>query len=188
MRLLREVYEKAKVVRLGTKLITINEFTDQVPALRPAVLFEVAYEVIRLMDVTVDKIVTEEDKGAPLATAVSLLTGIPMAMARWYTYGLESVNASVVSISSEYFEGELYLNGVEPGDKVAIIDDTLSTGGAAVSLVESIRKNGGEVVDVICVVEKVQNNGSKYVFDKTGIEVKTIMRIMLSEQGVSVLS
>lgn len=135
MRLLREVYEKAKVVRLGEKLITVNEFSDQ-----------------------------------------------------GYTYSMGSVNRSVVSISSEYFEGKLYLNGVEPGDKVAIIDDTLSTDGAAVSLVESIRKNGAEVVDVICVVEKVQNNGSEYVFNKTGVEVKTIMKIMLSEQGVSVLS
>lgn len=187
MRLLKKVYEDAKVVRSGTTLITVNEFSDQVPALRPAVLFEAAYEVIRLMDVRVDKIVTEEDKGAPLATAVSLLTGIPMAMARWYTYGLDGVSEAFVNIKSEYFEGKLYLNGIEPGDQVAIIDDTLSTGGAVVSLIESIRRNGGEVVDVICVVEKVQNNGLKNVFDKTGVEVKTVIKIILSEQGVSVV-
>lgn len=61
MRLLKKVYEDAKVVRSGTTLITVNEFSDQVPALRPAVFFEAAYEIIRLMDVRVDKIVTEED-------------------------------------------------------------------------------------------------------------------------------
>ena len=110
-----------------------------------------------------------------------------MAMARWYTYGLDGVSEAFVNIKSEYFEGKLYLNGIEPGDQVAIIDDTLSTGGAVVSLIESIRRNGGEVVDVICVVEKVQNNGLKNVSDKTGVEVKTVIKIILSEQGVSVV-
>ncbi len=49
---------------------------------------EVAQKIVRLMDFNVSKIVTEEDKGAALATTVSLLTGIPMAMARWYSYSL----------------------------------------------------------------------------------------------------
>jgi adenine/guanine phosphoribosyltransferase-like PRPP-binding protein len=30
------------------------------------------------------KILSEEDKGAPLATAVSLMTGTPLCMVKWY--------------------------------------------------------------------------------------------------------
>lgn len=185
--LLKGIYQSAKVVNSGKTLTTVNEFTDQLPALRPEVLIEVAYKVIRLMDVTVDKIVTEEDKGAPLATAVSMLTGIPMAMARWYPYSLGELNESVVNISSEYFEGKMYLNGINRGDRIAIIDDTLSTGGAVISLIESIKSSGGEVVDVVCAVEKIQNDGSSNVFKRTGINVKTIMKIVLSEDKVEVL-
>ncbi|MFC6339301.1 adenine phosphoribosyltransferase [Pseudomonas sp. CCM 7891] len=185
--LLKEIYKNAKVVNSGKALTTVNEFTDQLPALRPEVLLEVAYKVIKLMDFTADKIVTEEDKGAPLATAVSILTGIPMAMARWYPYSLDSVNESVVSISSEYFEGKMYLNGVQPGDRITVIDDTLSTGGAVISLIEAIRNCGGKVVDIICVVEKIQNGGANKVFKETGINVKTIMKIMVSKEGVEVV-
>ncbi|WP_445373634.1 adenine phosphoribosyltransferase [Photorhabdus tasmaniensis] len=185
--LLKDIYENARVVNSGKTLTTVNEFTDQLPALRPEVLIEVAHKIIQLMDLEIDKIVTEEDKGAPLATAISLFTGIPLAMARWYPYCLDELNHNVVQISSEYFEGKMYLNGIEPGDRVAIIDDTLSTGGAVISLIESVQKSGGEVKDVICVVEKIQNNGKMKVKDKTGIEVKTIMKIYLENEKVTVI-
>ena len=187
MMLLKEVYESAKVVNAKGVLITVNEFTDQLPALRPKVLLDVAHAVIRLMDLNVDKIVTEEDKGAPLATAISILTGIPLAMARWYSYSLDEVNGVCVDIRSEYYEGKLYLNGIEPGDKVAIVDDTLSTGGAVISLVNAVRKSGAEVVDVVCAVEKVQSMGCRHVLDKTGITVKALMKITLMENRVTVL-
>lgn len=187
MMLLKEVYENARVVNVRGTLITVNEFTDQLPALRPEVLLEVAHAMIKLMDLSVDKIVTEEDKGAPLATAVSMLTGIPMAMARWYTYSLDEVNDICVDIQSEYFAGKIYLNGVVPGDKVAIIDDTLSTGGAVISLVDAVERSGGKVVSVVCAIEKVQNQGRCRVFDKTGIGVKTLMKISLMDDQVEVL-
>jgi len=89
--LLEEVYRNARVVNSGAALTTVNEFTDQIPALRPEVLMEVAQKIVRLMDFNISKIVTEEDKGAALATTVSLLTGIPMAMARWYSYSLGDI-------------------------------------------------------------------------------------------------
>ena len=185
--LLKEVYERAKVVSVGAIRITVNEFTDQLPALRPEVLLEAARGVIEVMDWHVDKIVTEEDKGAPLATAVSILTGIPMAIARWYTYSLEDVNDVCVDLESEYYQGKLYLNGVVAGDRVVIVDDTLSTGGAVISLVEAVRRSGAEVVDVVCAVEKVQNNGREQVLNSTGVAVKTLVRIVLSEDRVRVL-
>lgn len=40
--LLKEIYQSAKVVNSGKTLTTVNEFTDQLPALRPEVLIEVA--------------------------------------------------------------------------------------------------------------------------------------------------
>ncbi|WP_273825905.1 phosphoribosyltransferase family protein [Pseudomonas asplenii] len=185
--LLEEVYRAARVVHSGRALTTVNEFTDQLPALRPEVLIEVAQALIRKMDLGASKIVTEEDKGAPLATAVSLLSGIPMAMARWYPYSLGELNERVVSISSEYFEGQLYLNGINPGDRVVIVDDTLSTGGAVIALIEAVRCGGGEVIDVICAVEKLGCNGVDNVLRATGIRVKTIMKIIVGPDAVRVV-
>lgn len=186
--LLEEVYRNARVVNSGTALTTVNEFTDQIPALRPEVLMEVAQKIVRLMDFNVSKIVTEEDKGAALATTVSLLTGIPMAMARWYSYSLGDINEQMVNVQSEYFQGDMYLNGVNAGDRVTIIDDTLSTGGAVIALVNAVKGAGGELVDVICAVEKVGNNGAEKVKEQTGIDVKTIMKIVVGDEGVNVIS
>ncbi len=185
--LLEEVYKAARVVHSGRALTTVNEFTDQLPALRPEVLIEVAQALIRNMDLGASKIVTEEDKGAPLATAVSLLSGIPMAMARWYSYSLGDLNEKKVNIKSEYFEGCLYLNGINSGDRVVIVDDTLSTGGAIIALIEAVRRCEGEVIDVICAVEKLGGNGVDNVFSKTGIRVKTIMKIVVEEDVVRVV-
>ncbi len=112
----------------------------------------------------IDKIVTEEDKGAPLATAVSLLSGKPLAMARWYPYSLSELNNNVVNISSEYFEGVVYLNGISAGDRVAIIDDTLSTGGTVIALIKAIQNSGGIVKDVICAVEKSKTMVKKHIY------------------------
>ncbi|WP_050309454.1 phosphoribosyltransferase family protein [Yersinia pseudotuberculosis] len=184
---LKNVYKNAQVVNSGKALTTVNEFTDQLPALRPAVLLEVAHKVIQIIDMDIDKIVTEEDKGAPLATAVSLLSGKPLAMARWYPYSLSELNNNVVNISSEYFEGLVYLNGISAGDRVAIIDDTLSTGGTVIALIKAIQNSGGIVKDVICAVEKIQNNGKKNIFTQTGINVKTLMKISVKPHGVDII-
>ncbi|PNQ51725.1 adenine phosphoribosyltransferase, partial [Vibrio agarivorans] len=152
----------------GNSLTTINEFTDQLPALRPQVLIEVAYEILKLINFEYDKIVTEEDKGAPLATTISLLTGKPLAMARWYPYSLSEYNDNVVDIKSEYFEGKMFLNGIEKGDRILIIDDTISSGGAVISLINSIESAGGQIMKIICAVEKIQNEGVYKVQEKTG--------------------
>ncbi|AZE84734.1 Adenine phosphoribosyltransferase [Pseudomonas orientalis] len=185
--LLEEIYKDARVVRSGENLTTVNEFTDQIPALRPAVLMEVAHEIIKVANLDVSKIVTEEDKGAALATTVSLLTGVPLAIARWYSYSLGGINEQVVAIDSEYFRGQLYLNGVEAGDRVIIIDDTLSSGGAVIALVDAVRGAGAEVVDIVCAVEKVGNSGAENVKGKTGLFVKTIMKVAVGEDRVTIV-
>ncbi|CAM3898879.1 phosphoribosyltransferase family protein [Vibrio aquimaris] len=186
--LIKEIYKNARVVNSGTSLTTVNEFTDQLPALRPQALVEVAYEILKHVNFEYDKIVTEEDKGAPLATTISLLTGKPLAMARWYPYSLSELNGNVVDIKSEYFEGKMFLNGIEKGDRVLIIDDTISTGGAVISLINSIETAGGIIMKVICAVEKVQNEGIYKVKDKTGHNVESIIKIHVTEENVKVVS
>src|SRR3990167_4521984 len=185
--LLKECYQKAKVVKTGKHFTTINEFSDQIPALRPQVLWEAAREVIKVGNFNVDKIITEEDKGAPLATLVSVITGLPLAMARWYSYSLGVHNEIKVNMESEYFKGTLYLNGLLPGEKITIVDDTLSTGGTLISLISAIRQAGAIVTDVICVIEKVGNEGARRVYEATDIQVKSILKIVVNESYVEVL-
>lgn len=182
--LLREVYRNAGVVDSGRYATTVNEFTDQLPALRPEVLQEAAQAVLHGAPRGVTKVVVEEDKGVPLGAAVSLLSHLPLAIAREYGYELPSQK---VDYDSEYKQGALYLNGVVAGDRVMIVDDTVSTGGVLVALIQAVRAQGAEVVDVVAVVEKVQNGGVARVQRETGVRVRTLLPIEIVERRVMVI-
>jgi adenine phosphoribosyltransferase len=183
--MLRQVYENAKVITVGDHLTTVNEFTDQIPALRPKVLWQAALEVNKIGIFNCNKILCEEDKGAPIGTAVSLITGIPLAIARWYPYMFPDEIA--VPIACEYYKGNLYVNGIEEGDKITIVDDTISTGGTIISMVEAIRKRNASVEEIIAVVEKVNYHGVEKVRKVTGIDVKTILKIQVENGKVNVI-
>jgi len=182
--ILRDIYEKAPVIKTGKHLTTINELCDQVPALRPATLRAAVEEALEHGTFGANTILTEEDKGAPIAAAVSLAANLPLSIARWYPYDLP--HQVKVEIASEYFTGSLYMNGVVPGDKVLIIEDTLSTGGTMIALIEAVRKVGADVVGAVAIIEKVGNNGHRNVLSETGVDVKTCVQIDVKEGGVTV--
>lgn len=183
--ILHEVYKRARVVNSGRYLTTVNELCDQVPALRPRVLWEAALEVVRRCPTDVTKLLGEEDKGAPLLTAVSLITGLPMCMARWYKYELGGEQS--IEIESEYYDGHLYVNGIERGDRVVIIEDTISTGGTLIGLIKAIEKAGATVAGAIALVEKTENCGVRRVYDATGVAVTTVLKIVVRKDGVDVV-
>src|SRR5487761_1069614 len=179
--LLEQIYEGAPTVFSGRYRTTINELTDQRPALRPEILAEAVGRLVGLGTFSAaTKLLVEEDKGAILAGPVCLATGLPLAVARWYPYDLPPEAGrppSVVEIASEYYTGHLYLNGIAPGDRVIIIDDTVSTGGTLVALIEAVRRAGAEVLEALVVTEKPANGGGAAVLARSGVEVKPVLRV-----------
>jgi cysteine synthase A len=179
--LLEEIYEGAPTVFSGPYRTTINELTDQRPALRPEALAEAVNRLVRLGTFSAaTKLLVEEDKGGILAGPVCLATGLPLAVARWYPYDLPGEGGNPpaeVEIASEYYSGHLYVNGIVPGDRVVIIDDTVSTGGTLVALVEAVRRAGAEVLEALVVTEKPANGGAEAVRVRCGIDVKTVLRV-----------
>jgi len=178
-----EVYNKAQTVRNNGKFTTVNELCDQVPALRPEVLKEATDWLLAEGDFSGNKVVTEEDKGAILAGVVALQANKPIAVARWYPYKLPDSAGVRVPMQSEYREGDLYLNGIAPGDRVTIIEDTIASGGTIVALIDAVRQIGAEVVEVLAVIEKIGYGGVDRVMTQTGILVKTGMGIKIDDTG-----
>ena len=174
--LLEQVYEGAPTIQSGRHRTTVNEFTDQSPALRPTVLREAAERLVALGKFDSDKILVEEDKGAILGGVVALSANLPLAVARWYTYDLGDGSISV-PIDSEYFAGNLFVNGIEAGDRVTIVDDTISTGGTLIALIEAVQAAGATVSEVLVAVEKPENGGREKVSERFGIDVRTLIRI-----------
>ena len=61
----------------------------------------------------------------------------------------------------EYGSNELcmHLDSIRPGDKVVIIDDLLATGGTLKATCNIVKKLGGEVVGISCLIELLDLKG-----------------------------
>lgn len=134
---------------------------------------------------TANKIVGEEDKGAILVAGASLVTGLPFGMALWYQAGLEGQVS--VDFEMEYTSGKLFLIGVEAGDQVIIVDDMISTGGTMLALIEAVRLAKAEIVDIVCVGEKVDYGGVQRIANETGCRVKTLVKISVAGETSKVI-
>jgi adenine phosphoribosyltransferase len=131
------------------------------------------------------KIAGEEDKGAILVASTALETGLPFGMARWYPSGLEGQVG--VDFKMEYASGQLFLNGIEQGDQVIIVDDMISTGGTMLALIEAVLKTDATIVDIICVAEKIEYRGVDRIRDETGYQAKTLLQVSVSGERSKVI-
>lgn len=51
--------------------------------------------------------------------------------------------------------------GAEPGDRVLVVEDTVTTGGSTVSAIERIRDEGFEVAGVLSLVDRLAGGGER---------------------------
>ncbi|WP_254535780.1 hypoxanthine/guanine phosphoribosyltransferase [Halomarina litorea] len=131
----------------------VHPVTDGIPRVEPDLLREVARALATVADLEgVDYLVTPEAMGIHHATALSLETDLPFVVVRKRSYGLDGEVA--VHQTTGYGEDELYLNGVEAGDRVCVVDDMLSTGGTLAAVCTALGEAGAEVVDVVTVLRR----------------------------------
>lgn len=70
--------------------------------------------------------------------------------------------------------GRLIEGPFEAGDRVAVIEDVITTGGSAIRAAESIRAAGGTVVGVLALVDREE--GGKEALNAAGFEVLALAR------------
>ena len=181
-----EAFDKKPLVEFEKFNFLINPLTEQIPATSSELLQETTQWLISEGDFqSANKIVGEEDKGAILVASASIMTGLSFGMARWYPSGLEG--QIEVDFEMEYTSGKLYLNGVEPGDKLIIVEDMISSGGTMLALIRAIKLAQAEIVDIACVAEKVEYGGVETVYKNTGFHVNTLVKISVSGEISKVL-
>ena len=140
----------------------VHPVSDGVPLLKPELLRELVVRIVRTANLEdVEKIVAPEAMGIHIATAVSLATDIPVVVVRKRDYGLDGEVA--ISQVTGYGESEMYVNGVDPGDRVLVLDDVYSTGGTLAAITEALDDIGAEIVDVVVAISKV--GGEKALAD-----------------------
>ncbi|WP_135821157.1 hypoxanthine/guanine phosphoribosyltransferase [Halostella litorea] len=182
-KLRRSLHEAPIIEKEGGYEYLVHPISNCVPMLEPGLLREVVNGIIRKADLAdVDKIVTPAAMGIHISTAVSLTTDIPLVVIRKREYGLDGE----VSLFQEtgYSESEMYINDVDEGDRVLVLDDMLSTGGTLRAITEALDGIGAELVDVVVVMKKV---GGGNALEGTPYEPKTLINVRVEDGEVIVV-
>ena len=58
---------------------------------------------------------------------------------------------------------EMHIDAIRPGQKCLVVDDLLATGGTAKAMAQLVEKLGGEVVDMLFMIELAGLNGRKFL-------------------------
>ena len=161
----------------------VHPISDGVPMLKPNLLREIVIKIIRKARLEdVDKIVTPAAMGIHISTAVSLMTDIPLVVIRKRQYGLDGEVA--LFQETGYSENQMYINDVDEGDRVLVLDDVLSTGGTLKAVTDALEGIGAEVVDVVAVIKKV---GGENKLDGSDYSVKTLINVDVEDGEVVVI-
>jgi adenine phosphoribosyltransferase len=170
----------APVFQRGDYNYFIHPITDGVPQVQPDLIREVVGHIIRIADLDVDKIVTVEAMGIPIGIALSIVTDIPLVIIRKRKYGLPG--EIEVSQVTGYSKSQLFLNGIEKGNRVIVVDDVVSTGGTLLATLQSLEVAGALVKDVVVVIKR--GDGVLRLREK-GYSVKTMVELDVDEHRVT---
>ena len=158
--------QEAPVIKKGDYRYIVHPITDGIPEIKPEMLREVTSMMKSHIEKCgpIDKIVTIEAMGIPLAAALSLDMNIPFTIIRKRKYGLPG--EVCVEQKTGYSQSKLYINGLKRGDDVVIVDDLISTGGTLRVVLSALKEKGVNVKGVIIAVNKGDcNRGHGIEFD-----------------------
>lgn len=165
--LARSLREAPVVDRDGYEYF-VHGVTDGVPSVEPAVLRAIADGIRERVDLeSVDKLVAPEAMGIHHGTALSLASDIPLVVVRKRSYGFPAEVA--VHQETGYGESDLYLNGVEAGDRVVFVDDVLSSGSTIEAICNALESVGAEVVDAVVVLRRIDADHADVARDVTSL-------------------
>jgi len=167
--------QKAPIIKKGDYSYIVHPITDGIPEIQPEMLIEIVSEMKRHIKKCgpIDKIVTIEAMGIPLATALSIDMNIPFTIIRKRKYGL--AGEVYVEQKTGYSTSKLYINGLKKGENVVIVDDLISTGGTIKAVLSALQDINVNVKGIIVAVDKGRcAEEIKYEYD---IEIKSIVKI-----------
>lgn len=184
MNLLEKSILEAPVVKKGDYNYIVHPLTDGIPEINPALLEEVTEKMIKFLPKDIDRIVTVEAMGIPLASVISIKTGIPFTIVRKRKYGLPGEVS--VEQTTGYSKSILFINGLKRGEKVVVIDDVISTGGTLRSILHTLKNMGINVKKVIVAIDK--GNVAKEIEREMKVEIVSIAEIEVHENKVEIKS
>ncbi len=115
---------------------------------QPSILRRVGRELAHLVPPETQRLAAPELGAVLLGGAVSLELDLPLVIVRKGEKGHGT---------SKLLEGHL-----EPGERVTMLEDVLTTAGAALDAVARVREAGGEVICLVGVLDREEGAGSAW--------------------------
>ena len=100
----------------------------------------------------------------PIAYAISYASAHTASPIRAFTVRKEA---------KAHGTGKLVEGPFQPGDRVAIVEDVITTGGSALRAVEAIRAAGGEILGVLALVDREE--GGRETLEERGLRVISLV-------------
>lgn len=183
---LKKSLKEAPIVKKGNYHYVVHPITDGIPEIKPELLKEITSEMIRHIEKCgkIDKIVTMEAMGIPLASVISMEMNLPFTIIRKREYGLHG-EVSVEQMTG-YSKSKMFVNGLKKGDKIVIVDDVLSTGGTLRAILTVIKQMGIIIKGVFIAVNKGQS--AQEISKEFDILIKTFVNIDIVEGEIVIKS
>lgn len=137
------LYEKAHLTgkfTLRSGAITDEYFDKYQFTAYPELLREVAHYLSALLPASIEVIAGLEMGGIPIATALSLETGIPVAFVRKQAKG--------------YGTNRVAEGAPVEAKNVCLIEDIMTTGGQAIQSAQLLRTENAQIEYTLCVIER----------------------------------
>ncbi|OGK10352.1 MAG: orotate phosphoribosyltransferase [Candidatus Riflebacteria bacterium RBG_13_59_9] len=120
----------------------------------PSILRSLAHHMARLVPEDITRLAGVELGGIPVVTALSMETDIPCIFVR--------------KQAKDHGQSKLVEGVYEPGDRVLMIEDVVTTGGQLIEMIGYMKEQMGlSVVGVIAVLDR--NEGSRKAFAELGL-------------------
>lgn len=113
----------------------------------PELLFQIASQMVNLIPKNTEILAGLEMGGIPVATALSLLTGIPVCFVRKEAKSYGTCQ---------------FAEGIEIKNKnLCIIEDVITSGGQVILSTDDLRKSGAKVNSVLCIINRGQQEATE---------------------------
>jgi orotate phosphoribosyltransferase len=125
----------------------------------PLLLAEIAAHAAALVPDGTDVLAGLELGGVPVATALSLATGVPAAFVR--------------KQAKPYGTAKLAEGAAVEGRRVLVVEDVITTGGQAAISAAELRSRGALVESVLCIIDR--SRGAHPQLDAMGCSVVSLL-------------
>jgi orotate phosphoribosyltransferase len=126
----------------------------------PTLLAAIAEHLERMIPPTTDALAGLELGGVPLATALSLRTGLPAVFVR--------------KRAKDYGTRRLAEGGDIEGRRLLIVEDVVTSGGQVIESAVALRELGAVVTHAVCVIDR--EAGGSAALASAGIELHSLFR------------